>query len=411
MSVIGQALNTYFLRYPVPNGCTIGVAVSGGADSLSLALALGEYARRHGLKLKAVTVDHGLRPESADEARFVKREMEKRNIEHVTLIWKGIKPLTGLEEKAREKRYRLMLDWCQKNQIRFLFLAHHKGDQAETFWARLARGSGLDGLAAMTEQSRRGDVILCRPFLHLDKAALENDLINRHISWVCDSMNGDEVYERVRWRNRQPALSGVGLTPEMIDRTTRRLARVRQALEFYTDRFCQALTDIHPEGYATITWQSLTAVPEEIAIRAVIRAMGMINPTLKNLSLDSVEKWWSGAPRQATLGGCALIRQNGILFIAREPGRMERETIIPAGIWTRWDRFRILSPVPVRISRGVSDKELPLLVRKSVPAVTADRSVRVYFAPKDQKKLENLLSSDYKNKNKNTVIIVFEGAL
>ena len=411
MSVIGQTLNTYFKRHPVPGGSTIGVAVSGGADSLCLAISLGEYARNHGLKLKAVTVDHDLRPESAAEAEFVAREMEKRGIGHTTLLWKGFKPQARLEEKAREKRYQLMSDWCRKNQIQFLFLAHHKGDQAETFWARLARGSGLDGLAAMVEQSRRDGITLCRPFLHLDKAVLENDLTNRHVLWVYDSMNGDENYERVRWRNRQSALTAIGLTPDRVDRTTGRLTRARQALDFYTDRFMQALTDIHPEGYATMTWQSLTAVSEEIAIRAIMRTLEVINPSLKNLSLDSVEKWWMATPRRATLGGCALVRQKGILFIAREPDRMERDTLVPPGILTCWDRFKVLSPIPVRISKGAADKELPVLVRQSVPVVSADQSVRVCFILKGQKKLENLISPDYKNSNKNVVSIIFEGVL
>lgn len=411
MSVIGQALNTYFERYPVPAGSTIGVAVSGGADSLSLSVALGEYARQHNLKLKAATVDHGLRPESADEALFVHQEMAKRGVEHTTLIWKGPKPHARLEEKAREKRYQLLLNWCRENQIRYLFLAHHKGDQAETFWARLARGSGLDGLAAIAEQSRREEIILCRPFLHLNKSALENDLSNRCLPWVRDVMNGDEVYERVRWRNRQQTLSEIGLTPDVVDRTTRRLSRVRQALDFYTDRFMKALTDIHPEGYATITWQSLTAVPEEIAIRVVVRTLEIINPSLKNLSLDSVEKWWNQSPRQATLGGCVLVRQKGILFIAREPDRMARPAVVPAGVWSRWDRFRVFSSVPVQISNGGTDKELPALVRRSVPSVSAECPVRVCFGEKGQKKLENLFSSDYKNNNKNIVWIVFEGAL
>ena len=104
MSVIIQALNSYLKKYPIQAGGCVGVAVSGGVDSLSLVIGLAEISKKYGLNVKAVTVNHGLRPEAAQEAENVHREMHKIGVSHDVLIWKGKKPTTRIEEKAREKR-------------------------------------------------------------------------------------------------------------------------------------------------------------------------------------------------------------------------------------------------------------------------------------------------------------------
>ncbi|MBQ7412996.1 MAG: tRNA lysidine(34) synthetase TilS, partial [Alphaproteobacteria bacterium] len=348
MSVIDDALNAFFKTYPIAPGTTVGVAVSGGADSLCLALHLASYAKRHRLKLSAATVDHKLRLESSDEARFVHCILSQHNIEHTTLVWSGPKPRTHLEEKAREKRYDLLKSWCREKDIQYLFLAHHAGDQAETFWARLARGSGVNGLSGMAAQSYRQEIILCRPFLAINKEDILTDLKQKKIQWVTDSMNADDSYERVRWRKRQSQLSAFGLTPEMIGKTTCRLNRVRQAMDFYTHRFEQALVDVDPRGYITISLSALNAVPLEIQLRVLLNGIKKISG-IPLLSLDGVERWLDRRPKQMTLGGCVLLQQQGLLFIARELTRMEKSKAIPANQPTNWDRFRILSSCPVQI--------------------------------------------------------------
>ena len=400
-------LDTYMNRWPVPTGAAIGVAVSGGADSLALALNLAEWGRRHNRLVKAVTVDHGLRPESADEAADVHRIMTENGISHTTLTWTGPKPETRLEERARMARYDLMIAWCREQGIGHLFLAHQAGDQAETFWTRLARGSGVNGLSAMTEQTLRAGVLLCRPFLDLDKADLEADLTQRGIVWMMDSMNADPTYERVRWRLRQRDLSAMGLTPAMIGRTTHRLARARTALDFYTQRFVSAWAEISPYGYLTIPETALSAVPEEIRLRALMRLVAHVNPTGPAPAMETVETWLEQWPRRATFGGCLVLRYKGWVFIAREAKRLAPPTDIPAWTPTVWNNFFILASVPVRIVAGNKDvsDELPDLVRRAVPSVQAAEPVPVYFWPNMQKELEKKFTLDYKKKKEKMVYI------
>ena len=408
MSVIEKALSDYFRKYPILSGSTIGVAVSGGADSFCLALHLAAFARKNHLTLKAVTIDHNLRPESKNEAQGVHKTLSSWGIDHTTLLWTGPKPKTHIEERAREKRYSLIQKWAQENQIKHIFLAHHQGDQAETFWIRLAHGSGADGLAAMTPKSESNGLFLCRPFLGLTKTILENDLKKRHISWYHDSMNDDESYERVRWRKRQKQLTDWGLSPALLGRITDRFSRIRQALDFYTDRFMTALLDLSPKGFATIQEQAFLSLPDEIRLRVLKRALEIISAVSRTVSLESLEHWLTLFPKKATLAGCVLVRQNGLLFIARETSRISAPKRILPDKWIPWDRFMVLTSTPVEIRAGDNDKSLPFPVRQSIPNIISKCPIHIQFVTGAKKELEKKFAFEYK-KNRNLVFILFEG--
>ena len=174
-----------FERHP-----EIAVAVSGGPDSLALAILLDRWARRRGGRAIALTVDHGLREESAAEARRVGRWMRGRGIAHHILVWRGRKPKHGVQAAARDARYALLESWCRRHAILHLALAHHRDDQIETFLMRLGRGSGLDGLAAMPAIAERGGVRLLRPLLDIDKARLVASLAAMGQGWIEDPKIG-----------------------------------------------------------------------------------------------------------------------------------------------------------------------------------------------------------------------------
>jgi len=409
VSVIDDALTSYFKRYPLPPQTIVGVAVSGGADSLCLAYHLANYAAHNNLVLKAVTVDHGLRSESTQEALYVHNLMAKIGVEHTILTWTGKKPHTRIEEKARQKRYELMEKWCQKSQIHHLFLAHHQGDQSETFWARLARGSGVDGLSGIADCSPMGNLILCRPFLNLSKKVLMTDLKKNKIAWCEDLMNQDKTYERVRWRQRQEQLSDFGLPPEKIALSCRRLARARQALNTYADRFYTALADLSPKGYFTVQEQAFSTIPEEIQLRVMTKILNCLHPSTTPVSLEALERWLDEYPKSATLGGCILVRQKGILFIAREAKHLKKSVKIKPSQLTLWNNFLILSSVPVQLILGDTDKNLPFAVRQAIPNTDATQAASVNFVSGTQKELEKKFAIEYKRKTSEIILISFEG--
>ena len=404
MSVIIQALHSYLKKYPIQAGACVGIAVSGGADSLCLAIGLTEISQKYGLKVKAVTVNHGLRSEAVQEAENVRREMEKIGVPHDVLLWKGKKPTTRIEEKAREKRYELLENWCREKGIVHLFLGHHAGDQAETFWARLARGSGVDGLSAMGACVKRNDIWLCRPLLNVCKKDCEADLRSRQIPWAEDSMNVDESYERVRWRNRQEQMDAYGLTSTVLGRSIKRLQRVREAIDFYTARFFDTLVDVMPEGYALIQLQAFQMVPVEVRLRVIEKTLKEINPSVSVISLDAMEKWLDKMPKKATLAGCVLTLQKGALFVSREVSRLEQNASVPANTLTHWDRFLVLASCPVQIVWGNKDKSLPVDVRNSIPYVSDN--IPVKFIEGTQKGLEKQFALDYKKRKQKMVIFM-----
>ena len=135
------------------------LAVSGGSDSTALLVIAARWAkdlkkrRQRAPKLLAVTVDHGLRPEAKREAAAVKRLARELGIAHRTLSWRGTKPKTGLQEMARIARYRLLAEAATRAGYEHILTAHTLDDQAETVLFRLARGSGLTGLAGMAHAS------------------------------------------------------------------------------------------------------------------------------------------------------------------------------------------------------------------------------------------------------------------
>ena len=120
----------------------LAIAVSGGADSMALALLADRWARMRGGRVTALTVDHGLRAEAAAEAAQVARWLAERGIAAMTLAGVAPLPRRDIQAQARALRYRLLEGWCAEAGVLHLLIAHHQEDQAETLLLRLGRGSG-----------------------------------------------------------------------------------------------------------------------------------------------------------------------------------------------------------------------------------------------------------------------------
>src|SRR5690625_1527427 len=179
----------------------IACAVSGGADSLALLqLAVAWAAARDG-EVIALTVDHGHRPEAADEARYVARAAERLGARHRTLVWRDAPPAGAIQAAARDARLRLLTDACREAGCLHLLLAHHQNDQLETFLLRLSRKSDLDGLAGMPPPRRFGGLRLLRPLRGGQKSRLEATLIAAGLDWIEDPSNRDLRHEPARLRH------------------------------------------------------------------------------------------------------------------------------------------------------------------------------------------------------------------
>jgi tRNA(Ile)-lysidine synthase len=183
------------------------LAVSGGPDSVALMWLAVRWRRAlaRGPQLIAVTVDHGLRPEAAREARDVKRLAASLDLPHRTLRWTGAKPKTGLPAAAREARYRLLAQAARRSGATHILTAHTRDDQAETLLMRMLRGSGIAGLAAMARETEREGVVLARPLLEVPKSQLIATLKKARLGFADDPTNRDTSYTRPRLRALMPA--------------------------------------------------------------------------------------------------------------------------------------------------------------------------------------------------------------
>jgi tRNA(Ile)-lysidine synthase len=267
------------------------LAVSGGPDSIALLWLAARWRRAlaRGPRLIAVTIDHGLRPEAAREARDVKRLAATLDLPHRTMRWRGAKPKTGLPAAARAARYGLLAKAAQAHGATHIFTAHTRDDQAETLLMRMLRGSGIVGLAAMARQSERDGVVLARPFLDVSKSQLVATLRKAKIGFADDPTNRDTSFTRPRVRNIMPALATEGGDPRNLARLASRLARANAAVEILVDgaerylalRDYQAsrdgfdvkTTDAKITAAKTFDAKAFAGMPEEIRLRLLLRAI------------------------------------------------------------------------------------------------------------------------------------------
>ncbi|KJB89963.1 tRNA lysidine(34) synthetase TilS, partial [Skermanella aerolata] len=203
----------------------VAVGVSGGADSMALCLLLKSWTEDRSGSLLALTVDHGLRQNAADEAIQVGSWLKARDVAHDILRWDGVKPLSGIQSAARDARYRLLTERCHAEGILHLALAHHREDQAETVLLRFAHGSGIDGLGGMAAVRETGSVRLLRPLLPVSRDRLRTYLTETCQSWVEDPSNQSPAYARVRLRGMADILAREGWSTARAADTARRLGR------------------------------------------------------------------------------------------------------------------------------------------------------------------------------------------
>jgi len=183
-----------------PGGGPLGLAVSGGPDSMAM-LLLAQEAIPGGFAV--ATVDHGLRAEAADECALVAAACAERSVPCAVL--RVIVQPGNVQQQARRARYAALAKWARANGLAAVATAHHADDQAETLLLRLNRGSGLTGLAGVRERGAFGDLTLLRPLLGFRRAELAEVVAAAGLAVAHDPSNADPRYDRVRMRQ---ALAG-----------------------------------------------------------------------------------------------------------------------------------------------------------------------------------------------------------
>jgi len=380
---------------PFERAPRLAVAVSGGSDSLALALLAADWARGQGGEAIALTVDHQLRPGSRAETEQAGRWLTARGIEHHILCWQESEAGPGLQAAAREARYRLLAGWCRERHILHLLLGHQRDDQAETLMLRLARGSGVDGLAAMAPCAAHADLQLLRPLLDFSREELREYLRGHDQDWVEDPSNQAERFDRVRWRN---FLTAERIPAERLALTARQLGRARQALEADCAALAAEMVTIRDSGHAEFDPAPLSIAPSEVALRLLAALARTVGGGEFPPRLDGLERMHEalcvGLSGRRTFAGCVFApRRNGGVLVYREAAKMAPAVTLGPGGAGLWDnRFSIrlageggaaggatwgpLGAEAARDFREAAEKlDLPRAVLPTLPALMDKRGI------------------------------------
>lgn len=310
----------------------IAVAVSGGADSLALTLILHQISKQLSFKITALTIDHGLRVASKEEADYVHDLLSKHSIPHHTLRWQGEIPTSNRQAVARKIRYELLTEWCCKHEVDYLATAHHQDDQAETVLMRLLRGSGVKGLAAIRPVTVMHEATVIRPCLDIKKKELIDYLLHHEIQWIEDPSNQHTDYDRSHIRHFLSDHSNglpidQSLLVQRLCQTASHMQRVEDALLLQQRQFIHQSVTVHPAGYLTLNREALFNTPEEIGLRVLSLLLCVISGNDQIPRFTSIESLYhtciSKQPIDTTLHGCRIYEaknkhQSGIIYCSPE---------------------------------------------------------------------------------------------
>lgn len=292
-------------------GEAVGLAVSGGADSMALALC----AKAAGVACRAFIVDHDLRPESGEEAALVKQRLEQWGIEAEILRWTHGEIPSRIHVEARKARYALLVEACRRHGLKTLLLAHHRDDQAETILMRLAKGSGVEGLAGMAAVTLFDGIRLVRPFLNLPKAQLVSWCEAQGLPYVTDPSNAKVKYARGRLRRVWDALAQEGLTAQRLVDLGARAGEAAQAVTFYAETFLKDHARLVPGGAIRIDLAPWRDAPRAVGLKALALCLLAVRPVPfapERKALVGLYAFLASMPQGAgrSLNGC-LIRTDG----------------------------------------------------------------------------------------------------
>lgn len=313
----------------------LGVAVSGGGDSMALLHLVVRVAKEVGWHIRAVTVDHRLRPEAADEAAFVAGVCKGLGVPHDVLVWDHDSVSGNVMQAAREARYRLISEWARGHGIATVALAHTADDQAETFLIELSRAAGLEGLSGMRQRFVQDCVTFNRPLLGEPRDGLRAYLRGHGLSWVDDPTNVDARYTRSKARRVLQALRPLGIT---VDRLSTVIHNLKMARGVVSEVVWRAGNELVTTAGGALFFDR--------------RQFLDLGPEVDRLMLQAMLVWMSGRPypprayqlhnlylaivrgTDATLAGCRFLQRNGRVTVTREPRAVEG----PVPMGQVWDR-------------------------------------------------------------------------
>jgi len=303
----------------LPDG-PIGLAVSGGSDSVALLVLTVDWARNYGRSVFVVTLDHGLRVEAAMEAEGVAAICKDLRVSHDILHWDGHYK-GNMQDAARRVRQRLIGDWAKERRLVAVATGHTRDDQAETFLLRLKRGSGVDGLSGMAPWIEKDGILWVRPLLRQRRDALRATLASRGVSWVDDPSNEDVQYDRIKVRNILKLMVETGISVDVIADTAERMRTARSALEQTTFDVAQIVAEPRHIGSIRVNVTALERQSKEVQLRLLAHALRWVSGSDYRPRLTALKHALTAVfeGKGHSLSGCLISKAKaGVVEVSRE---------------------------------------------------------------------------------------------
>jgi tRNA(Ile)-lysidine synthase len=354
----------------------VAVAVSGGADSLALALLAAAWARGRGGAACAFVVDHRLRAESTEQARATVQTLARCEIPARILTLAGVGHGPALAERARAERYAALEAACAEAGIVDLLLGHHAADQAETMLIRALSASGAAGLAGMAALSESRSVRRLRPLLRAPHGRLRANLRVAGVGWIEDPSNRSRSALRARLRAlRADPLGDAPATAALVGLASG-LGRDRARREAAIAATLAARAEIRPEGFALLSPGPIAVAALAALLRAIAGA-GFAAPSAQVAAL-------AADPRPATLAGVRLAPAGrlgpGWLVLREAAAVAAPVAATPEAVWD--GRFRLRGAPGAGLRPGLmigalgadaaglrDGSDLPAAVLRTLPAL------------------------------------------
>ena len=305
----------------------VAISVSGGPDSMALCFLVCNYKSKINNKLQTYfyLVDHGLRMESAIEAKNVQKQLKLKKIKLKILKWKGKKPTSNQQSLSRQKRYELIFDECKKHNIKTVLTAHHIDDLYETFFSRLLRGSGTEGLSSFTNISkkfifRQNSFIIARPLLNIKKKDLiylSQKVFNFYLN---DPSNEMDKFQRVRLRKLILNLKNQGLDFRKLSLSLNNLASTNETINEIVEK--NIIDNVIFKKNKFLIRSEFFFVPQEIIFRSLSRLIKKITknyypPRGKKL-IYLINQLKIKDRLKATLGGTIIEKIQNTVIVSEE---------------------------------------------------------------------------------------------
>ena len=297
------------------------IAVSGGPDSLALTALAKSYSYENKCKIYYVLVDHNLRKDSSLEAISVKKLLKKNQI-NLNILKNKELIKKNVQSEARRIRYSLLTNFCKKRRIKTILTAHNFEDQVETFFIRLSRGSGLEGLSSMKQINKTNNNInLVRPLLDVKKIQLIK--ISKVIfgRFYKDPTNKNTKYLRTRIRNLKKSLEASGINYDQVFRSIKNLASSRDTLELYFNKIYKE-TVKKKKNKIFIRLEGFNSLNKEMKMRVFKKSIkdftnSYYSPRSKKI-FNLIDQIRAKKNPKLTLGGCIISREKNHIILKKE---------------------------------------------------------------------------------------------